>query len=150
MLDRAADAAAAGAAERAAGGGDEAERRAQPAAAGVGEREHGAARAHVLDGGRVPLDGRRAAGVDRDDRDVERVVERGDAPERDLAVGAPHRDLVAAQHVRVRQHAAVGDHHARAAAPAAAEPDDGRPDPLRGRRDRLLKPFENRRAHLSS
>ena len=150
MLDRAADPAATRPAERAAGGGDEPERRAQPAAAGVGEREHGAAGAQLRDGGRLPRDGRGAAGVGRDHRDVERFVEAGDAPERDLSVGAPDRHLVAAQHVRVGQHAALGDHHARAPAPAAAEPDDRRPDPLRGRGDRLLKRFENRRAHLRS
>ena len=40
VLDRARDAAPARAAERAAGGGDEPERRAQAVAAGVGEREH--------------------------------------------------------------------------------------------------------------
>ena len=41
-------------------------------------------------------------------------------------------DLVAAQHVRVGEHAAVADHDAGAAAPAAAEADDRRPDPLGG------------------
>ena len=49
VLDRAADAAPARPAERAAGRGDEAERRAQAAAAGVGEREHGQAGRDVLE-----------------------------------------------------------------------------------------------------
>ena len=44
------------------------------------------------------------------------------------------RHLVAAEVVRVGQHVAVGDHDAGAAAPAAAEADDGGPDPLRAPR----------------
>jgi nucleoside-diphosphate-sugar epimerase len=136
------------------GGGDRihavtGERRAQPAPARVGEREHGLAGAQVLEGGGLPLDGRRAAGVDRDHGDVERVVEAGDPAERDLAVGAPHGDLVAAQHVRVGQHAALADDDARAAAPAAPEPDDGGPDPLAHRCHRGLQLFEET-GHMES
>ena len=54
----------------------------------------------------VPGDGGRVARVDRDHRDVEIGVGAGDRAERDLAVAAPHRDLVAAQHVRAGEDAA--------------------------------------------
>ena len=87
-----------------------------------------------LDGGRIPGDGGRAAGVDLDHGDVEVGVDAGDAAEHELAVRAPHGDLVAAQHVRVGEHAPVGDHDARAAAPAATEPDHRRARPARRRR----------------
>ena len=106
MLDRAADAAAARTAEAAAGGGDEAERGAQPAAAGIGEREHRMAGRDRVDDRGVPGDGGRVARVDRDHRDVEIGVGAGDRAERDLAVAAPDGDLVAAQHVRAGEDAA--------------------------------------------
>jgi hypothetical protein len=139
VLDRAAHAPSSGAAERAAGRGHEPERRAQPAAAGIGEREHGLAGGQPIDGVRLPGDRRRVAGVDGDHGDVKRLVGARDAAEHDLAAAAPDRDLVAAQHVRVRQHAAVADDDARAAAPAASEPDHRRPYLLRDGGHRRLQ-----------
>ncbi len=115
--------------KRAAGGGDEAEGRAQAAPAGVGEREHGRAERRRLDRAGSHATGWRVAGVDRDHGDVEvGVGARPRGPCADLAVRERDRDLVAAQHVRGGEDAARRDHDARAAAPAAAEADHRRPD----------------------
>ncbi len=144
VLDRAADAAAARAAEAAPRGGHEAERRAQAAPAGIGEREHGLPGAHRLDGVGLPGDGRRVAGVDGDDRDVEVGIRARHAAERDLAVGAPHGDLLAAQHVRVGHHDPGCRDDPRAAPPPTAEPDDRRPDRLGRSGDRILEFCDDR------
>jgi hypothetical protein len=142
VLDRAADAASSRAAEAAAGRGHEPERRAQAASAGIGQREHGLPGADVGDDRRVPGDGGRVAGVDGEDGDVEVGVGARDAAVRDLAVGSPDGHLLAAQHVSVGEHATVGDDDAGAAPPAASEPDDGRPDPLRHAGDGTLQLVE--------
>ena len=140
VLDRAGHAPPARAAEAAPGRGDEAEGRAQPAAAGVGEREHRRAGRRRVAG--LPGDGLRVAGVDGDDRHVEVGVRAGHAPLGRAAVGERDRDLVAAQHVRDGQHLAGGDDDAGAAAPAAPEPDHRRADLCRRVRHRLLESFE--------
>ena len=108
---------------------------AQPATAGIGEREHGPSGADGLDHLGRPGDGGRAGRVDVDHGDVEVGVDADHAADHVLAVGALDRHLVAAQHVRVGEDAPVGDHDARAAAPAAPEPDHRGPDPLGDRRD---------------
>ena len=115
--------------KRAPGGGHEPERRAQPAPTGVGEREHRRAVPTGSPAG-LPRDGRRVARLDGDDRDVEVRVRAGHAAVAASPSRERHRHLVAAQHVRVVSTRPGRDHDARAAAPAAAEPDHRRPDAL--------------------
>ena len=116
------------------------ERRAQAAPAGVGEREHGLADADRAGALGVPRDRRRVAGVHRDRREVEVGVRAGDPAVLGAAVGERHRHLLAAQHVRVGEDDAVGRDDAGAAAPAAAEADDGGADRFGRAGDRVLSP----------
>ena len=90
----------------------------------------------------LPGDGLRVAGVDGDDRHVEVGVRPRHAALGRPPVGERDRHLVAAQHVRDGQHLAVGDDDARAAAPAAAEPDHRGADLFRRVGHRLLESFE--------
>ena len=62
------------------------------------------------------------AGVDGHDREVEVAVGAGHLTRLLPPVGEGHGDLVVANRVRAREHLAGGDHHARAAPPAAPEP----------------------------
>ena len=130
------DAAPARAAEAAPAGGDEAERGAQAAPAGVGERDAPACRcpgasppAPTLTAGASPVS---TASTARS-RSVSTP-----ATVAGLAAAVRERDghLVAAQVVRAREHVPVGDHHAGAEAPAAAEAHDRRAHTLGRPRDR--------------
>ena len=143
VLDRAADAAAARAAERAAGRGDEAERRAQAAAAGVGEREHGLAGARRRR--RPPGPTRRRARRRCRPRSPRRRGRRR-APATRPSATSPSARRTATSSPRstcaLVSTRPVGDHDAGAAAPAAAEPDHRRADPLGRRGHRRLQLVE--------
>ena len=105
MLDAPAIAAAARAAEAAPGRGDEAERGAQAAPAGVGERDDRRADRGLAVGRGSQSTGATLAGVDLDDGEVEVGVDAGTRPGLAAAVGERDGDLLAAQVVCVREHA---------------------------------------------
>ena len=69
----------------------------------------------------------------------------GDLPDEPATVGEGDRHLVTAQVVRVGQDLARGDHDA-GSARVPADPDDGRPDPLRDGGDGRLEFFDG--AHV--
>ena len=77
----------------------------RPRPPGLASANTGAPGAGAL-AARLPRDGGRVAGVDRDHGDVEVGVRAGDAARRRVAVSERDRHLVAAQHVRDGQHLA--------------------------------------------
>ena len=113
--------AAARAPERPVHAGDEPERHAQPAAAGVGQGEH----RRPDRGGRAvgPRQRWSAAGVDLDDGEVAVEVPPGHAALGRPPVGEGDRDLIATHVVRVGQHPALGQDDARSDAPPLPDAD---------------------------
>ena len=140
MLDRAADAAAARAAEAAAGGGDEAE--AWCAARGRRDRRARTPAARARPRRRSPGPRRRRARRPCRPRSPRR---RGRRRRRRRGRARPRRRRAATATSSPRSTCAlvstrpVGDHDARPAAPAAAEPDHRRPDALGRRGHRRLQ-----------
>ena len=123
---------------------------AQPAPAGVGEREHRLADADVVDArSGSQRDRRGVAGLDRDGGEVEVGVRARHAAVLGAAVGERDGDLLAAQDVGVGQDGAGGGDHAGPATPAAAEADDGGADGVGCGCDRALKFVEYRHVGCS-
>src|SRR6187401_231302 len=89
-----------------------------------------------------PGDGRRAGGIDVDDREVAVAVPAGNGPARATAVSERDGDFVAAQVVGVGQDLARREDDA-GAARAATDPDDGWAGALRDRGDGGLEFFDD-------
>ena len=128
VLEAAADATAAGAAEGAVGGADRAGGHADATVAEAADGVDGLAEV----GRAAPLDDGSVAGVDPDDGEVAVDVVAGDGARLLAAVGEAHGDLRAAEVVGVGDDGAGLDDDATAAATVAADAHDGGADPVGG------------------